>query len=248
MMAVIKVTSCCTKWHLITDTEFYILHSVHYNSISTVLTNKRTQLLIRFRITVLKTLNSYIFQTLTVHHQGVHSYCIKPLLNNILMACICGSAVGFFCAEEIFIVLWYYHKYMHMLLQLMVMYFATIILYYQDFGLSVECNITYILLHVCNNFISNNTKYVACFLLGNSSASEFYMPTFGSNQTFSHINTPTYLKPSHSSHLPACEDGTDSVLKHRHIKFRSRGITQKKAYNKMSLICWDFVQHHSVVC
>jgi len=31
-------------------------------------------------------------------------------------------------------------------------------------------------------------------------------------------------------HLPAYEDGTDSVPKRRHIKFRRRGITQKKAY------------------
>jgi hypothetical protein len=35
----------------------------------------------------------------------------------------------------------------------------------------------------------------------------------------------------HTSYLPAYEDGTDSVLKHRHIKFRRREITQKKAYN-----------------
>jgi len=32
-------------------------------------------------------------------------------------------------------------------------------------------------------------------------------------------------------HLPAYEDGTDSVPKRRHIKFRCRGITQKKTYN-----------------
>ena len=31
-----------------------------------------------------------------------------------------------------------------------------------------------------------------------------------SSQTFSCINTPTFLKPSHSSHLPAYEDGTES--------------------------------------
>jgi len=31
--------------------------------------------------------------------------------------------------------------------------------------------------------------------------------------------------------LLAHEDGTDSVLKRRHIKFRHRGITQKKTYN-----------------
>jgi hypothetical protein len=34
-----------------------------------------------------------------------------------------------------------------------------------------------------------------------------------------------------SSYLPTSEDGTDSVPKHWHIKFRRRGITQKKAYN-----------------
>ena len=33
------------------------------------------------------------------------------------------------------------------------------------------------------------------------------------------------------THLPAYEDGTDSVPKCQHIKFRCRGITQKKAYN-----------------
>ena len=33
------------------------------------------------------------------------------------------------------------------------------------------------------------------------------------------------------AHLPAYEVGTDSVPKRRHIKFRRRGITQKKAYN-----------------
>ena len=43
-----------------------------------------------------------------------------------------------------------------------------------------------------------------CFLLGNSAASEFYMPTFRNRQ---------------------------SVPKSRHVKFRGRGITQKKAYN-----------------
>ena len=40
------------------------------------------------------------------------------------------------------------------------------------------------------------------------------------------------MKNEHSPHLPAYEDGKDSVLKRPHIKFRRRGITQKKAYNK----------------
>ena len=39
------------------------------------------------------------------------------------------------------------------------------------------------------------------------------------------------LKPSLSSYIPAYEDGTDSVPKRQHVKFRRRGITQKKAYN-----------------
>jgi len=44
--------------------------------------------------------------------------------------------------------------------------------------------------------------YVVCFLLGNSPASEFYMPT-----------------------------DRYSVPKRWHIKFRRQGITQKKTYN-----------------
>ena len=39
-----------------------------------------------------------------------------------------------------------------------------------------------------------------------------------------------------SVYLPAYEDGTDSVPKRRHIKFRRRGITQKKAYNRKLIL------------
>ena len=46
---------------------------------------------------------------------------------------------------------------------------------------------------------------VVCFLLGDSPASEIYIPTFRN---------------------------TLSVPKRQHINFRRRGITQKKAYNK----------------
>jgi hypothetical protein len=42
---------------------------------------------------------------------------------------------------------------------------------------------------------------------------------------------PNISQTPHSSYLPAYEDRTDSVPKRRHIKFRSRGITQKKAYD-----------------
>jgi hypothetical protein len=57
----------------------------------------------------------------------------------------------------------------------------------------------------------------------------FLMAQANFEQTFSCINTLTILKPSYySSYLPAYEDGTDSVPKRRHTKFRRRGITQKK--------------------
>ena len=56
-----------------------------------------------------------------------------------------------------------------------------------------------------------------------------YGKRFGSSQNFSRINNPTFLKPV-ILHLPAYEDGTGSVPKRRHIKFRRQGITQKKAY------------------
>jgi hypothetical protein len=42
---------------------------------------------------------------------------------------------------------------------------------------------------------------------------------------------PQQVGMKNSSLLPAYEDGTDSVPKHQHIKFRCRGITQKKEYN-----------------
>jgi hypothetical protein len=66
---------------------------------------------------------------------------------------------------------------------------------------------------------------VVCFLLGNSLASEFYMPTF--RNTLFHLHRRVGI----SSYLPAYEYGTDSVPKRWHIKFRCWGITQKKAYN-----------------
>jgi len=51
------------------------------------------------------------------------------------------------------------------------------------------------------------------------------------SQTFSRINTPTFLKPGHSSWVRAYEDGTDRVFRNVEKNFRRRGITQKKAYN-----------------
>jgi len=62
--------------------------------------------------------------------------------------------------------------------------------------------------------------YVVCFLLGNSTASEFYMPTF--RNTLS---------------VPSClwRWKRHSVPKRRHIKFRRRLITQRKTYKKINL-------------
>jgi len=68
--------------------------------------------------------------------------------------------------------------------------------------------------------------FAVCFPLGNSPASEFYIPTF--RNTLFHLHRPVVMK--NSSYPPAYEDGTDNVPKSRHIKFRGRGITQKKSY------------------
>jgi len=51
------------------------------------------------------------------------------------------------------------------------------------------------------------------------------MPTFRNT-----LSVPS-SKASRCLHLLAFEDGTESVPKRRHIKFRRRGNTQKKTYN-----------------
>ena len=48
-------------------------------------------------------------------------------------------------------------------------------------------------------------------------------------------NTPTFLKPS-SFFTPTCLWRWNSVPKRRHIKFRRRGITQKKACDSLSSV------------
>jgi len=69
-----------------------------------------------------------------------------------------------------------------------------------------------------------------------SPCTECCMLSFPS-QTFSRI-IPQHCPQTSSfhTHLPAYEDGTESVPKRRHINFRRRGITQKKAYNKFHII------------
>jgi len=62
--------------------------------------------------------------------------------------------------------------------------------------------------------------FAVCFILGDSPAAEFYMPTF--RNTLFHIHRRV-------GYLPMKME--QSVPKRRHIKFRRREITQKKAYN-----------------
>jgi hypothetical protein len=62
---------------------------------------------------------------------------------------------------------------------------------------------------------------VVCFLLGNSPASEFYMPTFRNARFHLHTQVGAYLPMKREQ----------SVAKRRHIKFRRQVITQKKTYN-----------------
>jgi hypothetical protein len=64
--------------------------------------------------------------------------------------------------------------------------------------------------------------FVACFLLVNSPASYFKPNLFP-------YKYPNILNPSHSSYLPAYEDGTDIVF--GNVTFRHWGITQEKACN-----------------
>ena len=47
-------------------------------------------------------------------------------------------------------------------------------------------------------------------------------------------------------YLLAYEDGTDSVPKRRHIKFRRWGITQKKTYNKTGVIPHLLTRHYQL--
>ena len=69
---------------------------------------------------------------------------------------------------------------------------------------------------------------------GNSGNTEFWV-TPGNQSSgipLSRINIPIFLKSSHSSYLSAFEDGTE-YSETSAIKFRRRGITQKKAYNNV---------------
>jgi len=74
--------------------------------------------------------------------------------------------------------------------------------------------------------VVNNIMPVVCFLQGNSTASEFYMPTFRNTLFHLHrqVGTSTFL----------WRWNRQSVPKRRHIKFRRWRITQKKTCNIQS--------------
>ena len=91
----------------------------------------------------------------------------------------------------------------------------------------------------CTTFLISNFRRVlsvVCFLLGNSPASEFYMPTF--RNTLFHLHRQVGV--CRILHIPTClwRWNRQCGPKRRHIKFRRRGITQEKAYNIVQL-CWN---------
>jgi hypothetical protein len=84
----------------------------------------------------------------------------------------------------------------------------------------------YIDIFLISNFC--HVPNVVCFLLGNSLATEFYMPTFWNTLSVPSLGGLVYLS--------AWRWNRQSVLKHRHIKFRCWGITQKKVYY-INILC-----------
>jgi len=73
-------------------------------------------------------------------------------------------------------------------------------------------------------YVRLKQNLTCCMLLGDSPASEFYMPTF--RDTLLHLHRQVHAP---STYLPVKME--QSVPKRRHIKFRRREIAQKKAYN-----------------
>jgi hypothetical protein len=72
--------------------------------------------------------------------------------------------------------------------------------------------------------LCNRTKPYAATTLSNGSGHFQAKPFFP-------VNTPTFLKHSHSTPIGLWRWNKRSVPKSRHIKFRRQEITQKKAYN-----------------
>ena len=78
----------------------------------------------------------------------------------------------------------------------------------------------------------SNLLSITCFVTGPTptlSPSFLMAQAIFEPSLFFPINTPTFLKHSHSTPIHLWLRNKQSVPKRRHIKFRRRGITQKKA-------------------
>jgi hypothetical protein len=72
---------------------------------------------------------------------------------------------------------------------------------------------------------------VATHLKNNSLVSTF------TSHSHASLTVPHILNRSHTSYLPAYEDGTDSVPKRRHLNYRRRGIIQNKTNDILFCVC-----------
>ena len=84
----------------------------------------------------------------------------------------------------------------------------------------LTCKFIYLFLY----FTFNDSFIVVCFLLGNSPASEFCMPTFRNT-----LSVPT-------SYLPACEDGRDSVFRNVGIQNSDSGELPRRKHTVLILL------------
>ena len=95
-------------------------------------------------------------------------------------------------------------------------------------GLMCTSSSSYVLQRVCTGLLSEyiildfnfrSVLNIVFFILGDSTASEYYVPTF--RNTLPHLHRRCEQEQTSS---PQC------VPKYHHIKFSRRGITQKKEY------------------
>jgi hypothetical protein len=79
---------------------------------------------------------------------------------------------------------------------------------------------------------------VECFLLGNSPPSEFYIPTFRNTLLYRHRQVGMKNEVAMKYFIPTrlWRRNRHCFPKRQYIKFRRRGITQKKAFNESTLV------------
>ena len=85
---------------------------------------------------------------------------------------------------------------------------------------------------------------VVCSLLGNSPASEFYMPTFRNTLSVPSSYAGRYEEILYTYPPLKMEQ---SVPKRWHIKFRRRGITKNKAHNRILSVFEHTVIYHACI-